>query len=475
MNNLYTILISFIYIGAVILIATVLSKFSKSPKEMTRKFIHIMVGNWVFLYPFYTELWALLFVPIAFVIINTISLKYALIEAMERDEADGFGTVYYAITLVILSYMSFTLRQPLLLYLGTLIMTYGDGLAAIMGQKYGKGKSWSKNTHKSIAGSTTVFLVALIITISSLQYFTEITIFKSALIALLTGILAVFVEAEGEKGLDNLTLPISTSLFVYISTLNFDLSYGLVVGGLVLILLFAYLKSSITKGGIIAALILGLIIYQLSGWALLLNLVCFFILGSVVSKVKNEHKVHAESLQEHTGARTVSQVFANALPQASIVLMVHLLDLDPKLHLLAFAMFATAFSDTFASEIGMLSKGKVVSITTFKPMSPGVSGGVSVIGCIAGVVGSLISSLFAYGEFGIQGMILVMLLGTFGMIVDSYLGVLIQKKYMSTAGQVLDRNADHHTLISGFKTIDNNMVNFLSLCITMLIGILWII
>lgn len=72
MNNLYTILISFIYIGAVILIATVLSKFSKSPKEMTRKFIHIMVGNWVFLYPFYTELWALLFVPIAFVMLRAI-------------------------------------------------------------------------------------------------------------------------------------------------------------------------------------------------------------------------------------------------------------------------------------------------------------------------------------------------------------------------------------------------------------------
>ena len=94
------IIVSYLYIGMIIVIA---KKFEKRGKEASRKFIHIMLGNWWFIAMcFFTNVWSAIFVPITFVIINYISYKRDLIKVMERDEQDGLGTVYYAIALLVL-------------------------------------------------------------------------------------------------------------------------------------------------------------------------------------------------------------------------------------------------------------------------------------------------------------------------------------------------------------------------------------
>ena len=94
--NIFLIGISFVYIFTVIVLSTVL--FNKNQGELSRKFIHIMVGNWVFISMFYTDVRAAIFVPAIFIIINTLSRKYNLISSMERQD-DSWGTVYYSISL----------------------------------------------------------------------------------------------------------------------------------------------------------------------------------------------------------------------------------------------------------------------------------------------------------------------------------------------------------------------------------------
>ena len=111
----------------------------------------------------FTELWAVLAVPLAFVFINTISLKVKLIPAMERND-NSLGTVYYAISLVVLSGVSFILKWPQLVFIGVLVLAYGDGLAALIGQKYGK-KSLVIAPSKTLAGSLTVLVVAFVVTL----------------------------------------------------------------------------------------------------------------------------------------------------------------------------------------------------------------------------------------------------------------------------------------------------------------------
>lgn len=472
MTDIKTILIAFGYIAVVIGIATLISKLNmKSSKEITRKFIHIMVGNWVFLYPLYQTVLGIVFVPFMFIIINTISLKYALIEAMEREENDGYGTVYYAISLTILSLFAKLMDNVSILTIGILIMAYGDGFAAVIGKKYGKNWNLKKYPNKSLPGSLTVFIVALTVTFGSLIILKDSPWTYTVLTSIMVAIFAVFLELEGNQGVDNLTLPLGTSYLAYLSMDNPSLGYFGVTIGLIVIFVVAYKKHAITIDGIIMGLFIGLTIYKYGGFYLLMNLIAFFVLGSLVSKIQNDIKSYGEKFQEHTGPRNWVQVCSNALPVAVLTLMLRFMPSIQEFKLIGFALFATCFADTFASELGMLSKGKVVSITRFKPLQPGVSGGVTLMGTLAGLLGSIISSVFAVREFGLYGFVFVSIMGFVGMIIDSVLGDIFQRKYKDETGNLRDFTLDSPE-VGGVKFISNNAVNFISLILIIFLSVI---
>ena len=113
MKNIIGIVLSYVFIAIIIVAAKF---FEKAGKEASRKFIHIMLSNWWFLamYFFDNVIWASI-VPLSFVIINYISYKKDLIKVMERDakEKDGLGTVYYALSLFLISIFTFgIIKRP---------------------------------------------------------------------------------------------------------------------------------------------------------------------------------------------------------------------------------------------------------------------------------------------------------------------------------------------------------------------------
>ena len=215
MNNLYGLIISILYIGLVILLSNL---FTKASKEASRKFIHIMLSNWwIIAMIFFNNVWFASILPAIFIIINYLSYKFDLIKEMERDDNNSgektLGTVYYAISLLILSIATFgIINKPLIGLIGVLIMGYGDGFAAIAGQSIKSKEFKIFGSTKSIAGSATMFIISLIIISGAFAYLgINLWLIKSILIAF---IVTVF-EAISPKGTDNLTIPLLTSLLVY--------------------------------------------------------------------------------------------------------------------------------------------------------------------------------------------------------------------------------------------------------------------
>ena len=106
--------------------------FEKAGKEASRKFIHIMLSNWwIIAIVFFDNMWWAALLPAIFVIINYVSFKTNLIKVMERDEGDvnkdSLGTVYYAISLLVLALITFgPVNNPLIGLCGILVMGYGD-------------------------------------------------------------------------------------------------------------------------------------------------------------------------------------------------------------------------------------------------------------------------------------------------------------------------------------------------------------
>lgn len=210
--NFLGIVVSYGYIALAIVGAKI---FEKRGKEASRKFIHIMLGNWwlIAMY-FFTNVWCALLVPASFVIINYLSYKKNLIKVMERDEQDGLGTVYYAVALFILAFVTFgILKKPELGLVPTLVMAYGDGLAAVIGKTIKSKKYKLSDTKKSFAGSVTMFVISTLL-IGGYLWVAHSTVFwKTAhwpLIAGLMGFTITAIEAVSGKGWDNITVPLST-------------------------------------------------------------------------------------------------------------------------------------------------------------------------------------------------------------------------------------------------------------------------
>jgi uncharacterized membrane protein len=139
------------------------------------------------------------------------------------------------------------------------------------------------------------------------------------------------------------------------------------------------------------------------------------------------------------------------------------------------ASFAACNADTWASEIGILSKKAPISLITFKPVSPGLSGGVSPLGLLASLGGSALVALtyglyqFAAGNSGVLLWLqigIITLGGLLGSILDSLLGAAIQAKYISLeTGEITEKptnNNQPNQLVSGFAFVNNDFVNFAS-------------
>lgn len=206
MKNVIGIVISYVFVALIIIAAKF---FEKAGKEASRKFIHIMLSNWWFIamYFFDNFIFASI-VPLSFVVINYISYKKNLISVMEREDGkqDGLGTVYYAISLFLISVFTFgIIKKPEIGLCAILIMGYGDGLAAVIGQSIESFKYKIGNTEKSLAGSSAMFIVSFIIigiflcSISSPLWFVK---------SLILSIILTIVEAFSIKGTDNLLVPI---------------------------------------------------------------------------------------------------------------------------------------------------------------------------------------------------------------------------------------------------------------------------
>ena len=216
MNNIFGIIVSILYVAIIIASAKV---FEKAGKEASRKYIHIMLSNWwIIAMIFFDNMFWAAAAPAIFVIINYLSYKKGIIKVMERDDSDdnkeSLGTVYYALSLLILALITFgPLNNPIIGLCGILVMGYGDGLAAVIGQAVKSKEFIIAGNKKSVAGSLAMFCVTLMIFVGFLVYGnSEYVAIKSILVA----ILMTIVEAVSIKGTDNITVPLITSLLALI-------------------------------------------------------------------------------------------------------------------------------------------------------------------------------------------------------------------------------------------------------------------
>ncbi len=201
------------YILTIFGIAVIYKKFRPNNKELLRKIIHIGIGPLVIIakYLGISQFFAGYFTFLISLLIVT-NYIYKLFPIIEDVERKSYGTFFYCISLLFLIIL-FWDKDPYSLMAGFLIMTFGDGLAGLIGKNF-TSKDWRiLNQKKSLLGTTTMFISSLIVLIS-VGLFGNFSING---IFIFIALLATILEQISFYGIDNFTVPIITSIFFNIS------------------------------------------------------------------------------------------------------------------------------------------------------------------------------------------------------------------------------------------------------------------
>ncbi|ACB62317.1 phosphatidate cytidylyltransferase [Exiguobacterium sibiricum 255-15] len=205
-------------VGTIVIVGIVLALLEWTGKklqmqpETIRKWIHIAVGHWVFLALAWMEHWYVAITPLLFfTLINWITLKRGT-GRMNQVERVSYGTVYYPMALALLVLFFFE-QEPMALVAGSMVLAWGDGLAALVGKRFGKTFYTRGKIRRSFEGSITMFLASfLVLTVTFLLY--EEPAWLAVSYGFLLANIAALIEAVSYRDTDNLLIPLTIGALV---------------------------------------------------------------------------------------------------------------------------------------------------------------------------------------------------------------------------------------------------------------------
>ena len=206
-DNVLALVYSFAFIIAVIALAFVLYRTMHLSSESVRKIIHVGVSNWVFILVWcFDDVRFAVVGPVAFIILNAVFVHSGAAGLLGMgDRRRDNGLVYFPFSLLVMTLLYYRgLIQAHDVIAATLVMGYGDGLAALVGSKIGRHRYSVLNASKSWEGTA----VMLIVSIAVIAIFTP----YPALKVLVMAVVATLFEALTPLGLDNITVPLLTAL-----------------------------------------------------------------------------------------------------------------------------------------------------------------------------------------------------------------------------------------------------------------------
>ena len=228
----------------------------------------------------------------------------------------------------------------------------------------------------------------------------------------------------------------------------------------------AYAAGALTIDGAIGAFLVGGLTFGFGGIPLAVLLVAFFLPSSLLSGLGRPQKRRFAGTFSKSGKRDFGQVFANggvAVLFAVVYGLTH-----ENLWIAGFVgSLAVATADTWATEIGILSRRRPRLVTSGERVARGTSGAVSILGYIAilsgsGLIGSIGWALTREWRF----LPIALFAGVIGSTVDSLLGATIQAIFLCPECKKETEQNPEHTCgtttqrVRGLNWLRNDQVNF---------------
>jgi phytol kinase len=219
---------SYVYAFALLAIVEALGRRLDWKQRFTRKLTHIGAGMWVVPMVMLFDDWRWGLIPFAtFIGLNYVFYRRGSWKAMDT-EASSPGTVYFALSVTLL--LAFFWRdgdadRVTLAVAAIMAMTWGDAMASLVGQRWGRRTYRVFGHTRSLEGSAAMALATAVATAASLLLVPGSALspmvapyeLGTAVIMVATvTVAATAAEAVSPAGTDNLSVPLISGICLFL-------------------------------------------------------------------------------------------------------------------------------------------------------------------------------------------------------------------------------------------------------------------
>lgn len=179
--------------------------------ELTRKVVHIGAGHVILLaWWFMLPPWMGIGASALFSAVALVSYRLPILPGINSVGRRSWGTFFYAVSIGVVIAYYWPLGQPYYGVIGILTMCWGDGLAALVGQRWGRHGYELLGEKKSWEGSLTMAAVSMVVVFLVLSSVYDAS-WELGLVTLGVAIASTVLEAFSKYGIDNLTVPLGAA------------------------------------------------------------------------------------------------------------------------------------------------------------------------------------------------------------------------------------------------------------------------
>ena len=205
-----------VWILLILLASWLVRRLGNDDSEITRKIVHIGTGN-VILLAWWLDIPAIVGISASAIasVVTLLSYRFPILPGINSVGRQSLGTFFYSVSIGVLIAWFWNIQQPQYAVLGVLVMAWGDGLAALIGKRFGKNQYEVFGGQKSWEGSVTMaavtFTVSFLVLLSVSGNFRQTT-----LVSLIVAVVTTGLETFSLLGIDNLTVPVGSAALAYI-------------------------------------------------------------------------------------------------------------------------------------------------------------------------------------------------------------------------------------------------------------------
>jgi phytol kinase len=194
---------------SILLFAELLARRTNMHAELTRKFVHMIVGTFIAFWPFFLSWRQIELLSLLMLVVILISVKFTIFRSIHTVPRNAIGEICFALVIGLLAFVS---SSDWIFTAAMLCLSIGDAMAAIIGLLLGEKNQYKVfGKTKSIAG-TSAFLI---VTLGVMAVYLHATNSSASLTTLLLiPVLATVTENVAVNGTDNLIMPMLIALML---------------------------------------------------------------------------------------------------------------------------------------------------------------------------------------------------------------------------------------------------------------------